>query len=195
MTEYTIKTEDSYPLFETELDINLSSASEVRLYVEHAADETLVVNEPVTIADPTTGAIEYQFTSAETARDGFHRAELVVDYGDGTRSFPESGFYTFEFTTMVDRSQNVDPAVAGSSFTEVIVYGTSDLRGDVELGGDIDVGGNRVHNGTLDGSVTTMERTVPDGESLLVRDDTSAVVAGPYSIEGTLDVNGVLQVL
>jgi len=120
MIDYAIKTEDQFPKFVTTLgpEADLARARSVRFYVAFAADDTLVVNEEMTIEDVEEGTVSYAFTAAETARAGFHLAEIVVEYPDGNRSFPvgEESAFTFQFAAFgTPREGNVDPAEAGGT--------------------------------------------------------------------------------
>jgi hypothetical protein len=126
MTDYTVKSEDGLPTFQRELGIDLTQADEVRLYVEDAADETLVVNDTATIVDQTTGVVQYDFSASQTANVGYHNAEFVVTINGEERTFPNDGFYILEFTHTTNRDGNVDPDDPSVTFSGVIT--TDEIR-------------------------------------------------------------------
>lgn len=128
MADYTTKAEDSYPVFTRTLGVDLSTADEVRLYVYHVESDTLVVGATMTVEAAETGEVSYKFSAGETARLGSHVAEVVVDWGDGTQTFPETGKYLLTFNEAIDKS--ADPE---STLTKDVSIGSLALAGDLSL--------------------------------------------------------------
>lgn len=170
-TDFKIKTEDEHPVFEKELGENLSSVGDVRFYMENEFDNTLVVNSSMEVTDASNGIVQYQFTQDETAREGYHLAEIVVEHGDGKESFPKDDFYLIKFSDTLDRTAGVEPAEAGATIPELTVEGRA-------------LGGMFVH------------RThIPADMTFEVPENYGTIVAGPLTGEGEITGEGTLKII
>jgi hypothetical protein len=176
MSDYTIKQEDSLPVFETSVDADLSQADEVRLYVEHALTDTLVVNDTMTVVDGPAGDVEYDFDANQTAREGYHLAEIVATYSGEERTFPPDGYYTFDFVEQLDRDGDVDPAEAALTLT---------LAKLILAGNIVTDDGSTIY----DYSTQSIQQAALENDSLTVTAGTNLGGGGAVSLGGSVTLN------
>lgn len=124
----TVKRDDDYPTIEAALtdadgeviDLSDPGISAIEVHADHLKTGTPVINATATVVDAPAGKVEYPLSATETAREGLHNLEFVIQYTDGrTRTVPQSGYYYLEVDRPVSRGQLDPGAVDGSTSLSV----------------------------------------------------------------------------
>lgn len=97
--DYGLREGDTGPALEatlTDLDgsaVDLSTATEVRLYIRRQADNEDVVNTAITIDDAATGQVSHEFTGGfSTTGAGMHELYFRVEFDSGAiETYPRMG--------------------------------------------------------------------------------------------------------
>lgn len=99
-TTFYIKEDDTAPTLQATLKnpdgsaVDLS-ASSVDIRVAGARGGPNVVNEDVTVAEPSEGVIQYTFSDDDLDDSGRYRVEFEVTYGTGNvETYPNKGYHT-----------------------------------------------------------------------------------------------------
>lgn len=130
----TVKREDDYPTIEAELtdadgetiDLSDPAISTIEVHADHLETGTAVINSTATVVDAPAGKVEYKLSATETAREGRHNLEFVIQYTDGrTRTVPQSGYYYLDVDQPVSRGQ-LDPGTVDGSTSISVGYLSAD---------------------------------------------------------------------
>lgn len=196
-TTITIKQRDTYRLSatlehpETGDPYDLTDANEVRLYVEHSRSETLVVDSPVEILDAAAGEVAYDFSRAETALNGVHYAEFVVDEStaeeDDYTTVPDDGYVKLDFTKKLSREVDAEPADIRGDWEVTRLTATESVRSPA--GRFAEQLGFPVYTADADAPLETGYFNETDGQ-LKYKDDGGGVHAGDGGLLAGEDFDG-----
>lgn len=105
MSQFSIKSGDTSPDIKVQLlnenrdPKNLQTVSEVRFVMEHAGDDSVVVDDTGSVTDTTDGIVSYSWSDGDTDQAGYHRAEFEITYHSGkVETFPNSGYIDIDIT-------------------------------------------------------------------------------------------------
>ena len=130
----TVKREDDYPTLEATLtdadgeviDLSDPGISTIEVHADHVETGTAVINATATVVDAPAGKVEYPLNKTETAREGRHYLEFVIQYTDGrTRTVPQSGYYYLDVDQPVSRGE-LDPGTIDGSTSVSVGYLSAD---------------------------------------------------------------------
>lgn len=94
MPDHARKTTDGYTTWTQTLtgtDVDLTTVTDVLLYVEAPDGTTPVSGQSVTVDDSDT--VSYQFGASELTQTGGHKAEFHVDHSGTIEVLPEDDYF------------------------------------------------------------------------------------------------------
>ncbi len=137
--DYSIRKGDTGPAIEAQLTnvdgstVDLTDASEVRLYIRRQADGADVVNTAIAIDDAADGQVSHEFDNGfSSTGDGMHSLYFEVQFSSGSiESYPRGGV---AYLWVPERFADGDLADLDPQNAEVGVLTADDLRANTIAG-------------------------------------------------------------